>query len=335
MKILRKVFVAFAILGFLSFTLALAAHLYTKDKTIKLAEEIAGDLSWELGYYRGPIKPISPIYLGSVLLSNIHANGSDGGMYTSDAYVSGFKDVLAANPDLAYKAWDLYKDDFINAFEEKIEKTVEEKITKLKEFGFKTDTSSYMRNYVYMPNKKTGKSEKITFKEKRRIYTYYHYTKKGDYKLEYDGYNRHYYYPIGAKLAQLKKFSLSDYWEKEKEIIKQYQKLMDALLELSDSELNEYMAEIKEEHSTYSNDFEKDKCKQWLITKKLLPKEPAEGYDWRGDPIKDGAWNFWVYPIDFLFLTVRVQDSYPEQWPYKKFIKEARKFSDYVLKDLP
>lgn len=321
-----------------------STELYTESKTQDLAKRIVSGTYYSFGSFNHVQSNPDPVSLGSVLYDNIYAQSPGekmgiAGDYTTDSYKNGFRKLIAKNPQLAYTTWDTYGDQFIKNINTELKALKKKKVDEMKKFKYGTDTSSRLTHYVYKKDE-NGKSKRYYYKEKIRVYTYKIYT-KGPVEKSYEkkGNDSYYYYPLGPVKDSLKKFDVDVFWNQQKELIKHYNILIDELVKLDEKTLNSYMYEIRAKFNFDQSRMDKEKTEEfrkWLVNKKLLAPLP-EGkkyYPYGGDAVKDGAWNFYEYPVDLLFLAVRVKDDYPE-WEYKKFFKEVKKFSNYVAKDLP
>lgn len=321
-----------------------SSELYTESKSKDLAHRIVNGTTYSWGTFNHPNSNPNAVSLGSVLYDNIYVQNPGekmgiAGDYTPESYKNGFRKTLAKNPQLAYTAWDTYGKQLIKNINDELKVLKNKKLEEMKAFKYGTDTSSRLTNYVYREDE-NGKIKRFKLDEKVRVYTYKVYT-KGPVEKTYEkkGNDAYYYYPLGQVRDSLKKFDADLFWKKEKALMKHYDVLIDNLVKLDDKTLNAYMYEIRARFNFNQSRMDQEKTNEfrdWLIEKKLLAPLPEgkEYYPWGGDAIKDGAWNFYEYPCDLLFLAVRVKDDYPE-WDYKKFFKEVKKFSNYVYKDLP
>lgn len=339
MKGLKRTLYLFSALVILCSAAIIVADLYTKDKIDKLCNGLVGSYSYSYGNIKSPSSIPEPLYLGEVLYSNIYAHAKEGerisaGPYTPDHYKMGFRDMLAKNPKLAYQAWDMYKGYFFEQFNGKMDELHTKMSEKANEMTYGVDTSHYMSRYKYVEDE-NGKSKRITRDVPVAIYTYKHYVKDGEMRTVKDGEHKHIYYPLGSLRDSLNNYDIKRYWKQQKVVMQQYQKLSLALSKLDEKTLQIYMSEVDAQFSCYSRDDDFGKVHDWLVKEGLMPAKPEAGYDWKGDVIKDGRWSFWVYPIDLLFLAVRIHKDYPTTWPYKRFFKEVYDFSGHVIKDLP
>ncbi len=339
MKGLRRFLYLLSAVVILCSAALLVADLYTKDKIDKLCDGLVGSYSYSYGNIKSPSSVPGPLYLGEVLYSNIYAHAKEGerisaGPYTPEHYKSGFRDMLAKNPKLAYEAWDLYKDYFFEQFNNKMDALNAKATQKAQDMKYGVDTSHYMSRYKYVEDE-NGSSKRITRDAPVAIYTYKHYVKDGEMRTVKDGEHSHIYYPLGSLRDSLANYDTKRYWKQQKVVMQQYQKLSLALSKLDEKTLQEYMTEIDAQFSNYGRKDDYGKVHTWLVKEGLMPEKPEDGYEWTGDAIKDGSWNYWVYPIDLLFLAVRIHKDYPSLWPYKRFFKEVNTFSGHVIKDLP
>lgn len=339
MKGLKRCLYLLSAMVLLCSAMLLVADLYTKDKIDKLCSGLVGSFSYSYGNIKSPSSIPEPLYLGEVLYSNIYAHAKEGenisaGPYTPEHYKSGFRAILAKNPKLAYEAWDLYKDYFFDQFNSKMDALHEKATKKAQEMEYGIDTSHYMSRFKYMEDE-NGKSKRITRDAPVAIYTYKHYVKDGEIRTVKDGEHKHIYYPLGSLRDSLASYDTKRFWEQQKIVMKQYQKLCLALSQLDEKTLQTYMAEINAQFSTYSRQKDYGKVHAWLVKEKLMPPKPESGYKWSGNALSFGQWSYWRYPVDLLFLAVRIHQDYPSTWPYKRFFKEVYDFSVHVIKDLP
>ena len=114
-------------------------------------------------------------------------------------------------------------------------------------------------------------------------------------------------------------YTKKKFWDANTKSIKQYQILIDKLLELNDKDLN-YFITTNDISDAASYEFN-----AWLKKKKLLNIDNM-GHDWT----TQDANTYSCYPGDLLCLTKRVYERHP-QWTPRKFLTEAKKFSTKVL----
>ena len=114
-------------------------------------------------------------------------------------------------------------------------------------------------------------------------------------------------------------YTKKKFWDANTKSIKQYQKLIDILLELSDKDLN-YFIITNDVSDAASYEFN-----SWLKNKNLLNIDHM-GNSWA----TQNANEYYCYPGDLLCLTKRVFERHP-QWNPRKFLTEAKKFSNEVL----
>jgi len=136
---------------------------------------------------------------------------------------------------------------------------------------------------------------------------------------------------IGSRLDYLAaqgtsyKFKKSDsytkkkFWDANRRSIKQYQILIDKLLELHDQDLN-YFITTNDVSDAASYEFN-----SWLKKKNLLNINNM-GNNWATQDANE----YYAYPGDLLCLTKRVFERHPK-WTPRKFLTEAKKFSNEVL----
>jgi hypothetical protein len=115
-------------------------------------------------------------------------------------------------------------------------------------------------------------------------------------------------------------FTEKRFWNANKKSIKQYQILIEELLKLNDKDLN-YFIETNDVSDAASYGFN-----SWLEKKGLI-KDDGKVPNYA----KRSANSSWRYPGDLLCLTKRVMVRNPE-WTPRKFLTEAKKFSNEVLK---
>ena len=120
--------------------------------------------------------------------------------------------------------------------------------------------------------------------------------------------------------AKSDSYTKKKFWNANTKSIKQYQTLIDKLLELNDKDLN-YFITTNDISAAASYEFN-----SWLKKKDLLYLIEIPGYS-RG---YDVANQYHSYPGDLLCLTKRVFERHP-QWTPRKFLTEAKKFSTKVL----
>jgi len=115
-------------------------------------------------------------------------------------------------------------------------------------------------------------------------------------------------------------YTKKKFWNANKSSIKQYQILINKLLELNDKDLN-YFITTNDISDAASYEFN-----TWLKNKNLLNIDNmgTEYFTWQN------ANNFGLYPGDLLCLTKRVYERHP-QWTPRKFLTEVKKFSNKVL----
>ena len=111
-------------------------------------------------------------------------------------------------------------------------------------------------------------------------------------------------------------YTKKKFWNANTRCIKQYQILIDKLLELNDKDLN-YFITTNDVSDAASYEFN-----TWLKKKALL------NIDYFG--YLPDANQIHSYPGDLLCLTKRVFERHP-QWTPRKFLMEAKKFSTKVL----
>jgi hypothetical protein len=116
-------------------------------------------------------------------------------------------------------------------------------------------------------------------------------------------------------------YTKKKFWNANTRSIKQYQILIDKLLELNDKDLN-YFITTNDISAAASYEFN-----SWLKKKDLLNSGEVNV----GRVYGNQEANYWgCYPGDLLCLTKRVFERHP-QWTPRKFLTEAKKFSTKVL----
>ena len=113
-------------------------------------------------------------------------------------------------------------------------------------------------------------------------------------------------------------YTKKKFWNANTRSIKQYQILIDKLLELNDKDLN-YFITTNDISAAASFEFN-----SWLKKKDLLNINNT------GSWVEADANQYYCYPGDLLCLTKRVFERHP-QWTPRKFLTEAKKFSNKVL----
>ena len=114
-------------------------------------------------------------------------------------------------------------------------------------------------------------------------------------------------------------YTKKKFWDANIRSIKKHQRLIDKLLELSDKDLN-YFITTNDISSAASFEFN-----SWLTKKDLLNIDNM-GCSWA----TQDANQYYCYPGDLLCLTKRVFERHPK-WTPRKFLTEAKKFSNEVL----
>jgi hypothetical protein len=114
-------------------------------------------------------------------------------------------------------------------------------------------------------------------------------------------------------------YTKKKFWDTNTRAIKKYQRLIDKLLELNDKDLN-YFITTNDVSRAASYEFN-----SWLKENGLLN---IDNMGWF--PEVQDAMEFEFYPRDLLCLTKRVFERHP-QWTPRKFLTEAKKFSNEVL----
>jgi hypothetical protein len=115
-------------------------------------------------------------------------------------------------------------------------------------------------------------------------------------------------------------FTTQKFWIAQTTLIRRYHKLIDRLLELSERDLNYYIVSNVSSDNAVSYGFQ-----SWLIEENLViisNQNPEFLNEHSNDCIH--------YPGDLLLLTKRIYEDYPE-WTPRKFLTEAKKFSNKVL----
>ena len=116
-------------------------------------------------------------------------------------------------------------------------------------------------------------------------------------------------------------FTTQKFWIAQTTLIRRYHNLIDELLVLSDRDLNYYISSNTIYDAAVSYDFQK-----WLEKKNLVITSNPRGNGWEEE--KSNICR--SYPGDLLLLTKRIYEDYPE-WTPRKFLTEAKKFSNKVL----
>jgi hypothetical protein len=116
----------------ISISAVTSGYLYTKEKVAQL-----GESAGSTGFYNGPLN------LVDMLESNLYSVGSDNLEYDANFNLirNGWRDLLAADPALAYSAFDTYSKTFIENFRIGFENSKKDAISsKLK---YPTDDSQF------------------------------------------------------------------------------------------------------------------------------------------------------------------------------------------------
>jgi len=134
----------------------------------------------------------------------------------------------------------------------------------------------------------------------------------------------------GAQRAPImNQYSSRKYWADQRKMMDRYDKLINALLKLDDSKLNQFVGDIENQLWAGS---EPSELQNWLYSNQLVGALP-QSYKWGEDPYM-GGWSYSWYPVDLLFLTRRVSRDFP-QWTPRKFLMEAKWFGDEARKTMP
>jgi len=114
-------------------------------------------------------------------------------------------------------------------------------------------------------------------------------------------------------------FTTQKFWISQTTLIRRYHKLIDKLLKLSDQDLNYYV-------TINGSSNENSLLQNWLEENNLV----VINQSYNKHPYNEYANDYNSYPGDLLLLTKRIYEDYPE-WTPRKFLIEAKKFSNEVL----
>jgi len=135
-------------------------------------------------------------------------------------------------------------------------------------------------------------------------------------------------------------FTTHKFWLSQRDLIRRYHMLIDALLKLNDQDLEYFINSNKIDDDAASYD-----CQNWLEENKLSSRHSnyeiqnlLEIHKVQVDPLETYTirWanhdsnNFNYYPGDLLCLTQRTAKYYPE-WNHRRFLIEAKKTSNLFL----
>lgn len=126
----------------LAFSFAVAVEFYTAERIKTLAEKASRQAMYGSGWTK-PLDKVTPqpgpLYLGSMLYANIHAQnpGTEdwwgAGSYTPETYKNGWRAALAKNPRLAYMGHQKYGSTFTQELVAALNERREEIITNWKD----------------------------------------------------------------------------------------------------------------------------------------------------------------------------------------------------------
>ncbi|MFA7284799.1 MAG: hypothetical protein WC004_03170 [Candidatus Absconditabacterales bacterium] len=267
------------------------AHLYT---LAQVETAVSKATQYHLNWTTNP----EPLQLGDLLYINVHVNIAEeeqAGSGTPATYKTGWRSLAAQNPWLLHEAIKSYGPLAVRMFQDSL--------------------IAWHRNAL-LPNASWRKSHLLSPERARERWlekgwhwdedpptadSAYHLQIKRIQKWKADSIS------IEQNLAS---WSSKNYWTAQRQILRQYKKLAQALVALPDSTLQSYLNETSEKGRRAS------KTQTWLLSKGLIAALPE------GDDVYR-VWYLDIYPMDLLLLTRRISKDYSSITGPKRFLKQV------------
>ena len=118
------------------------------------------------------------------------------------------------------------------------------------------------------------------------------------------------------------------FWKEQRQVLRQYKKLAQALIALPDIKLQEYLNEVSwEQGSDYDESRGRlaTKTQSWLLSKNLIKQMPKNSYTTGHYDFDQGnqVWYKCAYPVDLILLTRRISKDYSSITGPKRFLKQV------------
>ena len=129
---MRKVKLVFLSLAVVTLSFITAGYLYTEDKVSNLGGNI-GSYSFDMGIYSSPEMDNSILSLGTLLSFNMGVIGEEFISFENNTLQNKWRDLIASDPSLAYSAFDIYSNTFIESYKASFEESKNSLITYYRE----------------------------------------------------------------------------------------------------------------------------------------------------------------------------------------------------------
>jgi hypothetical protein len=117
---MKKVKIAFITFTVITLSFITAGYLYTEEKVSGLGGNI-GSYSFNMCIYSTPEFDNSVLTLGSLLSFNMGVIGDEFITYENNSIKNKWRDLIASDPTLAYTAFDLYSNSFVESYKASFE----------------------------------------------------------------------------------------------------------------------------------------------------------------------------------------------------------------------
>lgn len=117
---MKKVKIAFITFTVITLSFITAGYLYTEEKVSSLGGSI-GSYSFDMCIYSTPEFDNSVLTLGSLLSFNMGVIGEEFITYENNSIKNKWRDLIASDPTLAYTAFDLYSNSFVESYKASFE----------------------------------------------------------------------------------------------------------------------------------------------------------------------------------------------------------------------
>jgi len=338
---MKRVFIILSAIILLCAFTFVALKYYTKEKIDLMINKAVNSVVHN---------NFEPLNFGNILYLNVHTfidtltpytftsyysgkdttillNQSHAGIHTPKYYKNGLRKDVANNPQLIYLALDLFKSmDGVRKFEECL---LTKRDNELKE-GYSTTSTTPSPAELEKEDPNWWKPSYFDRIPKDSLPSY----KERRYQNQQEGYLEAVQDSI-AWVKRMNDFSIENFWKEQRAIITKYDNLIEHLLELPESTLNEYIKEVgwEQEYCDCSNGRSAKKTQAWMLQNNLINKIPTTNYNY-GQYENEQVWYLMMYPVDFLLFVYRISNDYPE-WTPREIVKEAQKFSKTLKEIIP
>lgn len=125
---MKKVKLVFLIIAAVTLSFITAGYLYTEDKVSSLGGNI-GSYSFDMGLYSTPEMDLTTMSLGTLLSFNMGIISEEFISFENNTMQNKWRDLIASDPNLAYSAFDMYSNTFVESYKASFEESKNSFIT--------------------------------------------------------------------------------------------------------------------------------------------------------------------------------------------------------------